>query len=407
MRRRNRLKFKSNRSSRNIKKIAIRISSALLCVAVGFFTAMITLPLFENKLPEQNGSSEAPSSLPESSVVSSEPEVEIIFDKGIRAVYIPPSALDTNEEQNSYHSLLRNSGINAVIFDIKDESGVLYYPSQIEMVTKVGNVSDISVNYRHTVKKFKDAGFYVIGRMVCFKDNTMPRNKVNYRPYSVLTDSRVNWYYNNIFWLDPYKETARDYLYSIVSESLELGFNEIMLDEVKFPDSGPTYMLDYGEQALSRSEILTEFINRCAELAHGKNAKLSLKTSWKFVEGTATEESGQNFSLGELDIDCYLPDFRITEVARSNKSMVIGEQTVATPYKNPVSLISALDTLLNKKAVDGIVFRPYISASSPAGYTYSSDEIKGQALVFGGNDEYNFVYFEKSGSYSPDITETK
>lgn len=410
MRKRSRLKFKS-RSRRNFKKVALNISAALLCITAGFLTAMLVLPTFE--LPDLPLESEDPSG--SSSVVSSAPSSDTsapdpVIDRGIRAVYLPPSSVDSSEEITGHLTLFRNSGINAVILDVKDESGVLYYPSEIEMVKKVGNVSSVTTNYRQTVKRFQDAGFYVIGRVVCFKDNTMPRNKYNYRPYSVLTvlpdkNIHVNWYYNNIFWLDPYKEAARGYLYSVIGEAAMLGFDEIMLDELKFPDAGPTYMLDYGTQELSRSEILTEFINRSADIAHENNAKLSIKTSWKFLNGTATEESGQTFSLSDLNIDCFVPDFRITEVASSNRNIQIGATTVNAPFKNPVNLISALNLLAENGKTDGVVFRPYISATAPAGYNYAADEIKGQAAVFGSDECFNFVYFEKNGSYSADITD--
>ncbi len=405
MRRRSRLKFK-NKSRRNHKGIVLNVSAAFLCIVAGFLTAMLILPAFETQNPpiESNVSSEETSS--NSSITSSETVVvDPITESGVRAVYLPPSSIDSSEKINGYITSLRNSGINAVIFDIKDESGVLYYPSEIEIVSKVGNVSTVSTNYRQTIKRFQDAGFYVIGRIVCFKDNTMPRNKVNYRPYSVLTDSRVNWYYNNIFWLDPYKETARDYLYGIVSEAVDLGLDEIMLDELKFPDIGPTYMLDYGEQELSRSEILTEFINSCAEITHKKSAKISIVTTWKFLSGETTEESGQTFSLSDLNIDYYSPDFRINGVASSNKNIVIGSLTVTAPFKNPVNLISALNSLLPYDANGNIVYRPLLSASSPAGYSYSADEIKGQAAIFGNDDCYNFIYYEKSGSYRDDIVD--
>ncbi len=406
MARRGRLHFRSQNRYKKAKKAAVYLSSALACLVLGFFSAMLILPFFSNEIPDN---SSLPDGSQDESFVSSEtqsssPEVSIIENSGMRAVYIPPSVLDSVEEVNGIIASLKNTDINTVIIDIKDESGMLYYPSSsIEIVTKVENVSQNAELLRQNIKKFKDAGFLVSGRVVCFKDNTMPKNRINYRPYSVLTSSNVNWYFNNIFWMDPYKSTARDYLYSVISEALPFGFDEIILDEVKFPDIGPIDMLDYGEQTLSRAEILSEFINTCADIVHQAGAEISLKTSWKYVVSALSEESGQTFDISKLNIDYYSPDFLISSVVSSNRDVVIGGISVSSPLKNPIGLIDALKTNANFKLGENTVLKPFILSSAPFDQLYSNEQIIGQAKLFGDDGYYNFCYYNQSGIYSENL----
>ena len=45
-------------------------------------------------------------------------------------------------------------------------------------------------------------------------------------------------------WLSPYASDATEYLTAVVKECADLGFEEIVLDDVQFPDYGRTERID-------------------------------------------------------------------------------------------------------------------------------------------------------------------
>ena len=423
MAKKNKLRFRSSRNGTRIKSIAWRVAASLLVFALGFLSAMLILPHFANEKPVAPADSDSVSSETEgnSSDVSSDnskdtgessdagqtssvPDVPETAQKGIRAIYIPPSSLDESSEANSYISLIKGTDINAVILDVKDDSGYLYYPSEIEIVKKVGNISEINCNYKQNIKKFHDAGIYVIGKITCFKDNVMPRNRYGYRAYSVLTDSNVNWYFMNTFWMDPYKKAPTDYICGIIAEAALLGFDEIMLDEGKFPDAGPTYMLVYDDQGVKRSDALTAFINKCADTAHKNGMKASLSTPWKYLTDALNEESGQQYLLSKLEIDYFSPDFTYSSFSGMRSVEILGS-TVTQPLKKPFDLMSKLkDAFDGKQKGKDLILRPLIS---PSGQSYQSDLIISVARLFQSDAETYFCYYDEKGVYKSEVLTIK
>ena len=149
------------------------------------------------------------------------------FCSEAKTMYLNASACVNSE---SYLELIKSSGVNAVVIDIKD--GQLAYKSEAAktLCPSAYETAFVTMDeYKAAVKKFKDAGVYTIGRIVCFSDSYYAQD----HPETCI-DSPVSY----TAWPSAYSRDAWYYNVSLAVEAVEnMEFNEIQFDYVRFPEN--------------------------------------------------------------------------------------------------------------------------------------------------------------------------
>jgi len=137
---------------------------------------------------------------------------------------------------DDYISYAKTTKINAFVVDIKD-SGVTSYPSNVMKEyskTSFDKALNSFDSYKSAIKKIKDAGFYVIGRITTFKDSYyITDNKAN-----AISDKSGNpLKHQSSYWPSAFNRDVWEYNIALAKEAVtEMGFNEIQFDYVRFPD---------------------------------------------------------------------------------------------------------------------------------------------------------------------------
>jgi hypothetical protein len=136
------------------------------------------------------------------------------------------------------NSLIGRTELNAVVIDIKDERGEISWIPRSAQARMAGAGIPKILDPAATVRRLKRNGIYVIGRIVTFQDPIMAR----VRPDLAIRDRRGGVWrsYKGLSWLDPYSLEAQDYAISLAVEAVQLGFDEIQFDYVRFPSDGDT-----------------------------------------------------------------------------------------------------------------------------------------------------------------------
>ncbi len=138
---------------------------------------------------------------------------------------------------DEYIALAREGNINAFVVDIKD-SGVPCYESEVmknDSPTNYKYAQQSLEEYRTAIKKLKDAGFYVIGRISAFKDKYYA---IDHPEYTILeTKTGKPYYLAESYWPTAYSREVWKFNVDLAKEAVkEMGFNEIQFDYVRFPD---------------------------------------------------------------------------------------------------------------------------------------------------------------------------
>ncbi len=217
------------------------------------------------------------------------PEPEPVEDP-LRAVLLPTSALYDGTAQ----AQMEAAEGNAVIFDMKADDGTLPYVSQVQRAKDLkASGSDHAVN--EGLEALTGSGVYTIARVSCFKDNNAPyRNNA----LSIKTNSGYNWRdEENLRWMSPTNEEARQYVTDLCVELARLGFDEILLDNAAYPVAGHLEYIKVGTayDKTQFSAVVDGFYAQIkAALAPYPEVKLSIIGTQDAVRNGTDPISGQS-----------------------------------------------------------------------------------------------------------------
>lgn len=193
----------------------------------------------------------------------------------IKAVYATGWSAGSEKGIARLIDLIKTTELNAIVIDIKDYSGELSYPTELEDAEKYGAKRDLKILRPNAlIKKLHDQGIYIIARQTVFQDPTLALA----RPELALTSSSTGkqWKdYKGVMWIDTASQEAWDYNIEIAQDALARGFDEINFDYIRFASDGNMKDVIYPawDKKTSRSEIVRKFFQYLRE--HLADARLS------------------------------------------------------------------------------------------------------------------------------------
>lgn len=156
-----------------------------------------------------------------------------VMPSEVRALYINSSAI---KNVDAYIAFAKESNINAFVVDIKDNTSPAYPAKAMKKysITNYNKAINTYEDYQKYIKKLKDNGFYVIGRITVFKDSYFVKD----HPEVAIKDKNGKpLKHNNSYWPSAYNRLVWEFNVELAKESSkEMGFNEIQFDYVRFPD---------------------------------------------------------------------------------------------------------------------------------------------------------------------------
>ncbi len=161
-----------------------------------------------------------------------------------RALYAPAAIFEGAGRLDELLALLDRTEANAMVIDVKETDGRLYYATQLETAAEVGAIREAPIfDLAKLLPMLKERGIYTIARVVSMKDNTSAAA----RPELAVRNSATGepWR-DNIggAWLDPSAPGVAEYLASIAGDLAAKGFDEVQLDYIRFFSDGPYDVAD-------------------------------------------------------------------------------------------------------------------------------------------------------------------
>ncbi len=157
-----------------------------------------------------------------------------VMPSEVRSLYMNAGVVSNVDE---YIKLAKESGINAIVVDIKDNTSPGYPANAMKeySITNYEKAINSYEDYKNAIKKIKDAGLYVIGRITVFKDSYYSKD----HPEDTILDTATGKSYNHdgSYWPSAFNRDVWEFNVNLAIESVkEMGFNEIQFDYVRFPD---------------------------------------------------------------------------------------------------------------------------------------------------------------------------
>ena len=183
---------------------------------------------------------------------------------------------------DAYIKLAKNNNINAFVVDIKDNTAPGYASLIMKELSPTNYERAINSldTYKKAIKKIKDEGFYVIGRITVFKDSYYVQDN----PDCAITSKSTGkpYSHNGSYWPSAFSRDVWEFNVKLAIEAVkEMGFNEIQFDYTRFPDKTKTIedqgLVDmkntYNE---SKAQAIQAFLMYATDEIHKENAYVSV-----------------------------------------------------------------------------------------------------------------------------------
>ncbi|MEX0625604.1 MAG: putative glycoside hydrolase [Chloroflexota bacterium] len=155
-----------------------------------------------------------------------------------RALYAPSAVFEATGRLDAMLDLIDRTEVNAMVIDVKETAGNLYWSTDLPAASAVGAVMEAPLfQLDELLPKLKERGIYTIARMVVMKDNTLG----NARPELAVRNAATGepWRdYGGGIWLDPYNHGVAEYIAALAADLADKGFDEVQLDYVRFFSDG-------------------------------------------------------------------------------------------------------------------------------------------------------------------------
>jgi hypothetical protein len=155
-----------------------------------------------------------------------------------RALYAPSAVFEAAGRLDAMLDLIDRTEVNAMVIDVKETAGNLYWATELPAATAIGAVMEHPLfQLDELLPKLKERGIYTIARLVVMKDNTMGKARPDLAVKNATTGEPWRDYRGGI-WLDPYNAGVAEYIAALAGDLADKGFDEVQLDYVRFYSDG-------------------------------------------------------------------------------------------------------------------------------------------------------------------------
>ncbi len=151
----------------------------------------------------------------------------------VRGLYVSHAAA-TGRAIWQLLDLARHSEINALVIDVKDDRGLLLYPSTVGLVHAIGADTAHALpvaRFHALMDSLRTHRIFPIARIVVARD---PQLAARRPEWALPRDS------NGGAWVDPGRREVWAYAADLASEAAARGFSEVLFDDLRYPDDRVT-----------------------------------------------------------------------------------------------------------------------------------------------------------------------
>jgi hypothetical protein len=205
----------------------------------------------------------------------------------------------------------RRTEVNALVIDVKDDRGLMLYRSNVPLAREIGADTLQPISYarvRAILDTMRAHNIYPIARIVVAKDPLLAERK---REWAVKRKSDgTPWLDRHRKpWLDPTHAEVWKYAADIAAEAVRMGFSEVQLDYVRFPDEDR--IIHEGEYAHMNGRVRAQVIRDQLAYIRGLMRPLNVPMTIDVFGLTATDTTdmgiGQRWEQFVDQADVVLP----------------------------------------------------------------------------------------------------
>ncbi|MBA3557245.1 MAG: GTP-binding protein [Gemmatimonadaceae bacterium] len=231
----------------------------------------------------------------------------------------------------------RTTEVNALVIDVKDDRGYLLYKSRVPLARAIGADTFMPMRaerMRAVLDTMRLHNIYPIARIVVVKDPLLAEQRLAWAIKRSDAPDKPWLDKNGTPWLDPHQDGVWQYAADLACEAVQLGFSEVQLDYVRFPDERrlwreATFPLAAGRL---RAEVIRQQVMKTREALRPLGVPFTIDVFGLTVTDTTDMGIGQKWESFVDAADVVLPMMYPSHYAA-------GSYRIARPNASPYDVI--------------------------------------------------------------------
>ncbi len=294
----------------------------------------------------------------------------------VRGIYLNPWVFGSKR----FYDLIRladETEVNAFVIDVKDASGYVTYRSAVPVAVAIEANGEVRApDARSRLERLRAHGIHAIARIVVARDPMLARGK----PQWAIKDRNGGFWLDGLGqpWVDTYHDSIWVYAADLAEEAVRMGFAEIQLDYVRFPDEPPQRLARAVYNAQRGGETQRESLGRHLRYMKRRIGALGVPFTIDVFGLTTSTEGGLGIGQHWEDL-VELADVVLPMVYPSHYRR--GSYGIAHPNSQPYSVVrkALADGIRRAAAVpDAGRIRPYLQAFTLGRPRYTAAEVRAQ-----------------------------
>lgn len=314
--------------------------------------------------------------------------------------------------------LAREKKINAVVLTVKDENGIIGYPTSVPLAKRIGAVGkdwrtkngELTLGFydaRKAIDRLHELGLRAIGRITCFLDPQLAEWAMKNGQSDLIVQNNlgepIRTAYGTAVFTNFANEQVRQYNIQLAVEAAKLGFDDIMFDYVRRPE-GLMEKLNFPGLTTSPAVGIANFV---------REARQALPADTRLGVAVFGVSASRPYLVGQ-DIRLLAPlvDYVAPMVYPSH--WVEGEFKVALPIAEPGKIVERSVAEFVRQASTGGAFTvPWLQDFGAKSYQYGTPQVLAQIeasyrskgsgfFMWNSRVEYHLDAFEPVGTYNLD-----
>jgi len=305
--------------------------------------------------------------------------------ENVNAIYLPSHCF-TERKISEFTHYAGLAGLNAVVLHVKDPNGLIYWRTRNQTAIKNEAVAANGL-VEQALKTLKSRGFWCIAKLDVFVDHRLVSNN----PDLGILDVRTGGPWNDkkgLYWANPFNRQVWEYNLALCRELVELGFDEIQFDYIRFPSDGDLSVVNYPgkPENLSRTGCIGKFLETAYASLKPTGIIISVDLFGLVAWKTDDFGVGQQIEAIAPHVDVICPMLYPSHFPRG----FLGK---ANPGDFPLEIM-ALSMKRLKSRTDKRI-RPWIQS-----FWYTTDDINAQIDGLSEAQATNWAAWNPSGNYT-------
>ncbi len=286
-------------------------------------------------------------------------------------------------------------GINTIVFDVKDITGIVNYRSHTP------GVIDYNTHRKRTIddidkliRVLREKNLYIIARIAVFRDHLLYERVPEFAIRSKKTGGRWNEDSAEL-WCDPTNVSVQDYNIALAIELAEKGVDEIQFDYIRFPTAGnlrdAAYTYSFGK--MTNEAAITHFLARAHAELSKRNTLLSID-----IFGVVAWGKEVDIRLTGQRIEMLAPYCDVISPMLYPSHFNDNFDGYASPGDNPYYFINR-GVLKVKAFAKGKPIRPWLQAFKWRTSAYNENYILEQIKAANDAGALGYLFWNASNNY--------